>query len=177
MSDGLGSIKRFHLSYYTAFDQKNTVVILLFYIFSIHNVAIHYGFMKLRFIFRLSFLIVICFSCNKKPYNPPYEVVGGYVIGKERCHSDTTQDNWLIDLSVVPLNNNKFGDTLNLNGLDFYHVVKTNQLASQFKFYGAKVAFHAHISSTRISSSNCDLSAAVTFPLKEMQVLYQAELR
>jgi len=134
-------------------------------------------FMKFRIIFSFCFLLALCFSCNKKPYDPPYEVVGGYVIGKEYCHSDTTQDYWLIDLSVVPLNNNKFGDTLKLNGFDFCHVVKTKQLASQFKFYGAKVAFHAYISPTRISSLNCEVPAPITFSLKEMQVLYQAELR
>jgi len=132
--------------------------------------------MKIKNIFSLCLLFVFGVCCNKKPYSPPYEVVGGYVIGEERCRIDTTLDYWLIDLSIFPVRNT-FGDTLNINGQDFYHVVKTKQLDSQFKFYGAKVGFHANFSPTRVSSSNCDISSPVTFSLKELQVLYQAEIK
>lgn len=41
-------------------------------------------------------------SCNKPPYKADYENIGGYVIGKETCNTDESQDYWLLDFTVYP---------------------------------------------------------------------------
>ena len=40
-------------------------------------------------------------SCKKPPFKPEYENIGGFVIGKETCNTDDTQDYWL----KVPVKN------------------------------------------------------------------------
>jgi len=124
----------------------------------------------------LIFLIIYSPSCKTEPFKPDFENAGGYVIGKERCNTDTTQDYWIVDLSVYPLPNS-YGDSLTLNGMTYKHVVKTIGLAPQFKLIGARVGFDFHLSSLAIQTTNCNINSPVTYLLKEMNVLSQAELR
>ena len=133
--------------------------------------------MKLLLI--LFLLILSCIyilSCKNEPYKPNFETAGGYVIGKEKCNTDTAQDFWLIDLSIFPLLNS-YGDSLILNGITYKHVVKTTDLAPQFKNLGAKVGFDFHLSQSLIQSANCSISSPVTYSLKQMSVLNQGEVR
>jgi hypothetical protein len=124
------------------------------------------------------FCSVCLLACNGDGVKElDYDMVGGYVVGKELCHSDTTQDYWLVDLSAVPTDNRKFGDTVRIGGWDFYKLVKTKQLAPQFKYYGAKVMFGARWSQSRVTSSNCDVASPVTYSLIEMKIVDQGELR
>ena len=109
-------------------------------------------------------------------YDPPYEMAGGYVIGKEQCAGDSTQDYWLVDLSIFPLPNS-YGDTLTFNGIAYSHVVKTKGLALQFKREGARVDLDFWLSKSRVGTLNCTLINPETYALKEMQVINQAEIR
>jgi len=119
----------------------------------------------------------LCFIyCNRKNPKPNFETAGGYVIGKEKCKADTTQDYWLIDLSIYPSPSN-YGDTLTLNGIACNNAVKTNQLFPQFKFIGARVGFDFYISPSPLQTVNCTLSNPTTFLLKKIEILRQAEIR
>ena len=133
--------------------------------------------MKFLFIpFLILFFSIYTTSCKTQPFKPNFENAGGYVIGKERCNIDTTQDYWLIDLSIFPLPNS-YGDSLIFNGTTYRHVIKTTGLAPQFKFIGARVGFDFHLTSALVQTTNCNISSPVTYLLKEMQVLNQAEIR
>lgn len=129
--------------------------------------------------YSILFFCSVCFlACHRDNVKKlDYDLVGGYVVGKERCHSDTTQDYWLVDLTAVPADDRKFGDTVRINGWDFYKLVKTKDLAPQFKFYGAKVMFGAKWSSSHVSSTNCDVPSPITYSLIEMKIVDQGELR
>jgi len=123
----------------------------------------------------LAILFVCCFSCKEGALELPFENAGGYVIGNEQCRMDTTQEYWLVDLSIFP-KPCPYGDTLWLDGSLYKNVVKTTGLAPQFRFEGAKVGFDFYLSATPVNST-CDLPNPRTFRLKEMQVLNQAEVR
>jgi hypothetical protein len=133
----------------------------------------------MKFLLFLSFIVILpvfIISCKTEPYKPNFENSGGFIIGKEKCNVDTTQDYWLIDLSIFPLPNS-YDDSLILNGITYRHVVKTKGLASQFKFIGAKVDFDFHLSSFPVQTANCNIPNPASYLLKEMNVLNQAEIR
>ena len=119
---------------------------------------------------------ILFFTCKDKPFKPNFENAGGYVIGKERCNTDTTKDYWLIDLSIFPLQNN-FGDTLDVNGTTYNHLVKTLDLAPQFKSIGKRVDFDFNLTATRIQTNNCNTINPLTFLLRDMKVFAQGEIR
>jgi hypothetical protein len=134
--------------------------------------------MKLILLFIIFFCSVCLLACSRGDVKKlDYDMVGGYVVGREHCHSDTTQDYWLVDLSAVAADNRKFGDTLRIGGWDFYKLVKTKQLAPEFKYLGAKVMFGAKWSRSRVTSNNCDVASPVTYSLIEMKIVDQFELR
>jgi hypothetical protein len=124
----------------------------------------------------LIFLGIYNISCKTEPYKPNFEIAGGYVIGKEKCNLDTTKDYWLIDFSIYPLPNN-YGDSLILNGITYKHVVKTTQLAAQFKLISSRVGFDFYLTASSVQTSNCSVSNPITYSLKEMQILRQSEIR
>lgn len=129
--------------------------------------------MKFILIIIISILIT---ACNSRNLKPNFEAAGGYVIGKENCKTDTTQDYWLIDFSIYPLANN-YGATIIFNGITYKNVVKTIGLAPQFKVIGSRVGFDFHLASSSIQTLNCAVANPITFDLKEMQILRQAEIR
>lgn len=128
----------------------------------------------------LSSLIVAVFSsgsCNKPPYKPDYENIGGYVIGKETCHADENEDYWLLDFTVYP-NSPKVGDTLTLNGATYTNVLKLKGLDSRLKQMGMRVSIdYKKISTDRIVATGCTVAAPVLYPLKEMTIINQGEIR
>jgi hypothetical protein len=133
------------------------------------NLFVSYSIWPIFFI-----ILITDAACNGRPPDPNFENAGGFVIGKESCNTDTTRDYWLVDLSIFPAGNT-YGDSLLLN--TYIHVVKTLGLASQFKFVGKKVDFDFRLSSTPVQTSNCSIASPITYLLKEMQVLNQAEIR
>lgn len=114
---------------------------------------------------------------NKPPFIPDYKNVKGYVIAKERCNTDSTQDYWLIDLTYLA-NTPQYGDTLTLNNITYTNVVKTKGLSDQLKFIGMRVSIDFKVISTdRIITTNCTVNNQVTYPLKELFIINQFEIR
>src|SRR5687767_1104041 len=90
-------------------------------------------------VYLLSILFGFIFgSCNKRPWTPDYETIDGYVMGKETCNIDESQDYWLVDFTLTP-NTPQVGDTLEINGVAFTNVLKVKGLDDQLKFFGMKV--------------------------------------
>jgi hypothetical protein len=126
-------------------------------------------------------LFLVCLlsasSCNKPPYKADYENIGGYVIGKETCNSDESQDYWLLDFTVYP-NSPKLGDTLILNGTTYTNVLKLKGLDSRLKQIGMRVSIdYRIISSSKIITAGCTVAMPVTYSLKELFILNQFEIR
>ena len=116
-------------------------------------------------------------ACNKQPFKPDYKNIGGYVIGKENCNVDVTQDYWLLDFTVYP-DSEIIGDTLVLNGTTYHNVVKLKGLDERLKQIGMRVSVDYKIlSKNKIISSGCTVTIPITYPLKEMVIIYQGEIR
>lgn len=130
--------------------------------------------------------VIVCFSlfnsmisssCNKEPYKPDYSNIRGYVIGKETCHVDESQDYWLVDFTYDPTPP-KIGDTLVLNGVVYTNVLKVKGLDPQLKQIGMRVSIdYKTISTAKIITTGCSVSTPVTYPLKEIFILHQFEIR
>jgi len=129
-------------------------------------------------IYPLLILYVLIFgSCYKEPWTADYETIDGYVIGKETCSLDESQDHWLVDFSLTP-NTPQVGDTLQLNGVTFTNVLKVKGLDEQLKFIGMKVSFdYRTITPSRVTTTGCTVSSTTTYALKELFILHQSELR
>lgn len=116
-------------------------------------------------------------SCKKPPYKPDYENIGGYVIAKETCDTDESKDYWLLDFTVYP-NSPKLGDTLTLNGTTYTNVLKLKGLDPRLKQIGIRVSIdYKVISSNKIITSGCTVPMPVIYPLKEIFIINQFEIR
>lgn len=128
----------------------------------------------------LSSLIVTVFSsgsCNKPPYKPDYENIGGYVIGKETCNVDETQDYWVLDFTVYP-DSPTVGDTLTLNGTTYTNVLKLKGLSPRLRQIGMRVSIdYKTISNAKVITSGCTVATPVTYLLKEITIINQFEIR
>lgn len=115
--------------------------------------------------------VFYCCSCNnKEPYDLPYEISAGKVIGREACFVDTTKNYWLVNLTVYP-HTKQYGDTILLNGVIYTNVVKTPGLKSPFNQIGKKVGLSFKISADRIQTRGCNVSSPVTYNLKVLRVI------
>lgn len=116
-------------------------------------------------------------SCNREPYKLPYDNIGGYVIGRETCNTNESQDYWLLDFTVYP-NSPKVGDTLALNGITYTNVLKTKGLDQRLKQMGMRVSIdYKVISSNKVVTTGCTITNPVTYPLKEIFIINQGEIR
>jgi hypothetical protein len=116
-------------------------------------------------------------SCNKPPYKPDYENIGGYVIGKETCNTDDSQDYWLLDFTVYP-NSPKIGDTLVLNGTTCTNVLKVKGLDPRLKQIGIRVSIdYKVISSSAVLTTGCNVATPIIYSLKEIFIINQFEIR
>lgn len=143
---------------------------------------------KLSYLFAFPFLILTTLSsgsCNKLPFKPDYQNIGGYVIGKETCNTDETKDYWtdetkdywLLDFTVYP-NSPQIGDTLKLNGTTFTNVLKVKELGARLKHTGMMVSIdYKKISSNKIITTGCTEPNSITYPLKELFIINQFEIR
>ena len=128
-------------------------------------------------VFSTTVIIAISVSCKSEPFFPDFEHAGGYVIGKEFCKANADEDYWLVDLSF-PLNTvTNYGDTITINGTLYKNMIKTKQLPSTFKEIGRKVSFDFHLSADKVESTGCAFSNAITYKLKNMEVLASFEIR
>ncbi len=126
----------------------------------------------------LSSALIFVSSCNnKQPFITDDNNIKGYVIGKETCNKDETKDYWLIDFTYGS-NNPHVGDTILVNGVTYNNVLKTKGLDQQLKITGLRVTIDYKItSSTKVTSSGCDVLNPVTYSLKELTILDQGEIR
>lgn len=132
---------------------------------------------KLHFVIFLAVLVFLYSSCNKPPAILDYDNVKGYVIGKETCNRDETNDYWLLDLTFFP-DTPRYGDTLLLNGITYINVVKVKGLAEQLKQIGMRVSIDFKpITTNKVITTSCTVSNPVTYNLKELFIINQGEIR
>jgi hypothetical protein len=135
--------------------------------------------MRLLLIKTFVFLAVILTNaaCRPEPYYPDYTNAKGFVIGSETCHTDEGQDYWLIDFTYRA-NSKQVGDTLVLNGTTYTNVLKVKGLHPLLKVVGMKVSIdYKTITPQKVISTGCDVASPVTYPLKEMFIMNQGEIR
>ena len=127
---------------------------------------------------KVSITCLLLFSCLKpKPRaNPDYTNEKGYVIGREVCKSDS-EDYWLIDLTFRP-DYRQYGDTINLNGIEYRNVVKVLGLDPRFKQVGTRVSLDFKtVTATKIITTGCTTANSTTYALKELFIINQGEIR
>ncbi|MBI1780308.1 MAG: hypothetical protein HYR66_02920 [Sphingobacteriales bacterium] len=123
------------------------------------------------------FTFLVSSNCNRDPYLLPYDNIGGFVIGKETCNTDDTQDYWLLDFTVYP-NTPHVGDTLILNGTTYTNVLKVKGLATGLKQIGMRVSIdYKTITSNKVITTGCTITSPVTYPLRELFSINQFEIR
>ena len=128
-------------------------------------------------IFLFAALFFISVSCNnKRPFKPDYTNIGGYVIGKETCNIDETNDYCLLDFTVYA-NQPQIGDTLLLNGITYTNVLKVKGLDEKAKHIGMKVAIDYNKISKRELTMGSTVDSPVVYNLKEIFIIYQFEIR
>jgi hypothetical protein len=124
----------------------------------------------------LIILAIVGISCsNKEPYKLNHEIAGGFVIGRESCSKDTTQDYWLLDLTAMGANR-QYGDTISLQGEVYTNVVKARGLDTSFQKIGKKIVIEFTISKEKVITESCEVNEPVTYPLKEATLLVQSIL-
>lgn len=123
-------------------------------------------------------LLIFLLACNnKEPFEPPYDNIGGYVIGKETCNTDTTKDYWLIDFTVYN-NSPKIGDTLVLDGVTYTNVLKVKGLGERLKQIGMRVSIdYDTVTPDAVITRDCNVVNPVTYILKELFIINQFEIR
>ncbi len=119
----------------------------------------------------------ISFSCNnKQPFKPNYSHIGGYVIGKETCNTDETNDYWLLNCNVYP-NTPQVGDTLVLNNVTYTNVLKVKGLDPSVKQIGMRVGIDYKKISDKELTTGCNVTSPVIYFLKEIFIINQGEIR
>ena len=127
----------------------------------------------------LFFILVAGSSCKRDPYIIDYKNLKGYVIGKEICNTDESDDYWLIDFTYGN-NNLKVGDTLVLNGITYTNVLKTKGkfLDERLKIIGLKISIdYKTITTEKITTSGCNVQNPIIYRLKEITIVNQGEIR
>jgi hypothetical protein len=132
--------------------------------------------MKLPLFILASFYFISLSCNNKQPYRPDYSNIGGYVIGKETCNTDDTNDYWLLDFAVYP-NSPHIGDTLVLNSITYTNVLKVKGLDPRFKQIGFKVSIDYKTISSKNLTTGCTVSSPMVYFLKEIFIINQGEIR
>ena len=124
-------------------------------------------------------IFCLCVGCtsNKDPYTPDYKNIKGYVIGKETCNADESQDYWLIDFTYLP-NFPVVGDSVLFNGITYRNVLKTKGLDQRLKTIGLPVSIDYRVITTdKVVTNGCTVATPAVYPLKELTILDQGEIR
>jgi hypothetical protein len=133
-----------------------------------------------QIIFSISGLLIFSslVSCNnKEPFRPPYDNIGGYVIGTETCNTNTDQNYWLLDFTVYS-NSPHIGDTLFLNGVTYTNVLKVKGLDAKLKLIGMRVSIDYNVvSPNKTITTGCTVDSPITYNLKELFIINQFEIR
>ncbi len=134
--------------------------------------------MRQTILFSLIYFFLIGASCSdKEPFKPTYNNIGGYVIGSESCHTDATQNYWLLDFTVYP-NSPHIGDTLVLNGITYTNVLKVKGLDERLKQENMKVSIDYNVvTDQKVITTGCTVTIPITYNLKEISIINQFEIR
>ncbi len=135
----------------------------------------------LRYFIRLFLLLysLVFISCGNKGNgsDPDFKFVKGYVIEREICDVDEISDYWVIDFSYGN-NPPPIGDTITIQGLLYLNALKVKGLDARLKYKGMGVGIdYRTISPSKIIQQDCNNPIANIYPLKELVILYQSELR
>jgi hypothetical protein len=121
--------------------------------------------------------LALCSCRNRGPDIVRIDSVRGYVIGKERCNTNESKDYWLIDCTYGT-KNPQIGDTLDLNGITYTNVLKTNGLYDELKIIGMKVTIeYINITPNKMTTTGCAILNPMTYSLKEIFIKNQGEIR
>lgn len=121
-------------------------------------------------------LVLTLYSCTRNTGG--YEFtdwvnVKGRYIGKESCYSEENKHYHLIVLDERKI----YGDTIELDGSQYYNVVKATGILDSFQINGKLLDFDAKISKENYPSNGCTINPTVTFSLPVMTIINQAEFR
>ena len=120
---------------------------------------------------------ILSFSCNKDPYTLPYSNAKGYVIGKETCKGIDADEYWLVDLTFNS-DTPQYGDSLRLNGVNYTNVVKLKGLGPLLQQIGMRVSLDFKtITPDKVITTGCSVTNPSTYPLKELFIINQGEIR
>lgn len=118
---------------------------------------------------------MVCFmaeSCNnKRPFKVPYYGAAGTVIGKETCNADIGKDYWFIEIASSLSVRQQYGDTITLNGIKYFNVIKTAGLPEILKQNGQKVGFDFKIAGTSALTTNCTVNNPIIYKLKVVELM------
>lgn len=137
----------------------------------------HYNMYR-KILLNLALILPVISSCNnKEPYDPPYENIGGYVIGSEACSNNSQTDYWVLDFTVYD-DSPKIGDTLVIDGITYTNVLKVRGLDERLQQPGVAVSIdYNKVSSTKVITTGCTISNPVTYNVKELFIINQGEIR
>ena len=122
-------------------------------------------------------IISIIGSCKHGIDIADYTNTGGFVIGRETCNTNDTEDYWLVDLTYYP-NTPQYGDTLVLGGITYTNVVKVKGLDQRLKKIGMKVSFDFKtVTTNKVETMGCNVTNPKTYKLKELFIINQGEIR
>jgi hypothetical protein len=123
-------------------------------------------------------ILIIAVSCNnKEPFDPPFENIGGYVIGNETCSTNSKDDYWLVDFTAYR-DYPHIGDTIAINGSTYTNVLKVKGLHERLQHIGIAVSIdYNKISSEKVITTGCIVSNPITYQLKELFIINQFEMR
>lgn len=111
-------------------------------------------------------------SCNnKRPFKVPYDGAVGTVIGKETCNADVGKDYWLIEIFSSSSVRQQYGDTITLNGIKYFNVIKTAGLPEIFKKNGQKIGFDFKIAGTATLTADCAVDNPMIYKLKVVELV------
>lgn len=133
--------------------------------------------MKKNIAFFIAILTIPFVACNRGPYETPYYMAVGYVIGKESCKNDDKKDYWLIEISSSSSARQQYGDTLTLNGTKYTNVIKSTGLDDKLKIVGQKVGLDFYISNNTVITSGCTVATPTIYNLKDANILQSREWR
>ena len=124
-----------------------------------------------------SLISLVVFSCRQGPYKPDYTNAGGYVIAKETCNPDASQDYWLVDLTYHR-DTPQYGDTITINNTTFTNVVKVKGLDQCLKQIGMTVSLDFKtVTPNKVETTGCGVAIPMTYKLKELFIINQGEIR
>lgn len=133
--------------------------------------------MKHIFYLFSTIIILTSSSCVKRPFIADYTNAKGFVIGRESCKSNETEDYWLIDLTYLS-DTPQYGDTLFLNGVTYTNVVKVKGLHENLKIIDLRVSIDfKNITTDKVQTTGCTIPNPVTYQLKELFIINQGEIR